>query len=90
MNRHHRSAKFRGFHGRMLHGVWYVVEFQVQENFRAKIHNLANDRRPRGHEQLAADFEHSGHVPEGLHKRQGLLPGTDVQRNDDFLFHCFI
>jgi hypothetical protein len=64
------------------HGVWDVVEFQVEEDFKAKARELLNGSRAFGGKELAADFEKAGCPADSTRHSEGRLEAVVIQGDD--------
>ncbi len=56
----HADLQLGGFSDGMSDGVGNVVEFEVEKNFTAGSHQVANDLGPLGRKQLLTDFIYMG------------------------------
>jgi hypothetical protein len=56
----HADAELGSFSDGVSDGVRNVVEFEVEKNFTAGSHQVANDLGPLGRKQLLTDFIYMG------------------------------
>ena len=54
------TVEFCGFSDGVSDGIGNVVEFEVEKNFTAGSHQVANDLGPLGRKQLLTDFIYVG------------------------------
>jgi hypothetical protein len=64
------------------HGIWDIVEFQVEENFGACGCEHSNRARAFGREELASDFEQVGDTLKPPGQSQGWPQAVNIQRDD--------
>ena len=64
------------------HCVWDVVEFQVEEDFKAKARELLDGSRAFGGKELAADFEKGGGPADSTRHSEGWLQAVVIQGDD--------
>jgi hypothetical protein len=62
--------------------IWDVVEFEIEEDFRALARKLSNCLRAFGGEEFAADFEEVGHAAQLLCQFEGWRQAVNIQRDD--------
>jgi hypothetical protein len=58
------------------------VEFQVEEDFKAKARKLLNGSRAFGSKELAADFEKGGGPADSTRHSEGWLQPVVIQGDD--------
>ena len=83
MHRQHADAKLGGLVHRGRHGVWDVVEFQVEKNLTAGGDQIAYDLRPLSRKELLPYFVSAGRFANGLNDLAGLRGAGYVQRHDE-------
>jgi hypothetical protein len=64
------------------HGVWDVVEFQIEEDFKTKARKLLNGSRAFGGKELAAHFEKGGGPADSTRHSEGWLQAVVIQGDD--------
>jgi len=64
------------------HRIRDVVEFQVEEDFKAKARELLNGSRAFGSKELAADFEKGGGPADSTRHSEGWLQAIVIQGDD--------
>jgi hypothetical protein len=84
---HPHAERRRGSDGRRDR-VGDVVKFQIQEDAVAPIGERADDRRPFGREQAAADLESARDVPQRRGELQRAGAALHVQRNQELIHAC--
>src|SRR5581483_3742991 len=88
MNGKHRDFKLGSSLGRCRHGIWNVVEFQVEEYPSAGPDQVAHDLGALSRKKLLADLEYRGGGSNRPHDVLGLSGSADVQGDDQSVACC--
>src|SRR5437867_5449556 len=82
----HAHAQLSGFSRRSAHGVWDIVELQIEKNSFAPREKVAYQDRAFGREEFRTHLEHADAAVQPVGHPGGGLSGRKVQGNNQSFF----